>query len=226
MARVALEHVGKKPTDKALTTAAKKMGLKNKDALLARLGSAEMTGSDLVGALYPELLMESTTDDNLPAAEILGLNPGQYAQPGQCCQPLPGERIVGIATRGKGVVFHTIHCKKLALYEDQTNRWMDLHWTKGRSDPVNNVTIQITMANDAGVLGRICTLIGEQNANIADMQFTERKPDFYRMMIEIQVRDVEHLHHVITAVEADSDVADVKRTRARITNSMQQPSKG
>ncbi len=226
LARVALEHVGKKPTDKALTTASKKLGLKNKAALLARLGSAEMTGSDLVGALYPELLMESKTDVDLPAAEILGLNPGQFAQPGQCCQPLPGERIVGIATRGKGVVFHTIHCEKLALYEDQTNRWMDLHWTKGRSDPVNNVTIQITIVNDAGVLGRICTLIGEQNANIADMQFTERKPDFYRMMIEIQVRDVEHLHHVITAVEADSDVADVKRTRARIVNTMSQSSKG
>ena len=71
------------------------------------------------------------------------------------------------------------------------------------------------MANDAGVLGRICTLIGEQNANIADLQFTERKPDFYRMTIEMQVRDVEHLHHVMTAVEADSDVARVIRTRQK-----------
>lgn len=217
LARVALEHVGKKSTDKALTTASKKLGLKNKEALLARLGSAEMTGSDLVGALYPELLMSDNNDTNLPAAEVLGLNPGQFAQPGQCCQPLPGERIVGIATRGKGVVFHTIHCVKLAEYEDQPKRWMDLHWTKGRSDPTNNVTIDVTMANDAGVLGRICTLIGEQNANIADMQFTERKPDYYRMLIEIQVRDVEHLHHVSTAVEADSDVAAVKRARPRLS---------
>jgi RelA/SpoT family (p)ppGpp synthetase len=216
LARVALEHVGKKSTDKALTTAAKKLGLKDKDELLARLGSAEMTGSDLVGALYPELLNITKHDDSLPASEILGLNPGQHAQPGQCCQPLPGERIVGIATRGKGVTFHTIHCEKLAEYEDQSGRWMDLRWTQGRNDPTHNVTIQVTMANDAGVLGRICTLIGEQNANIADLQFTERKPDFYRMTIEIQVRDVEHLHHVITAVEADSDVARVKRTRQRI----------
>jgi RelA/SpoT family (p)ppGpp synthetase len=223
LARVALEHVGKKPTDKALTTAAKKLGYKNKDELLARLGSAEMTGADLVEALYPELLTKKNQDEDLSAAEIMGLNPGQHAQPGQCCQPLPGERIVGIATRGKGVTFHTIHCEKLAEYEDQTNRWMDLHWTQGRNDPTHNVTIQVTMANDAGVLGRICTLIGEQNANIADLQFTERKPDFYRMTIEIQVRDVEHLHHVITAVEADSDVARVKRTRQRIASISAKP---
>jgi len=225
LARVALEHVGKKSTDKALTTAAKKLGLKNKEALLARLGSAEMTGADLVGALYPELLTNGKPETDLPAAEILGLNPGQNAQPGQCCQPLPGERIVGIATRGKGVVFHTIHCEKLAEYEDQSSRWIDLRWTQGRNDPTNNVTIEVTMANDAGVLGRICTLIGEQNANIADLQFTERKPDFYRMTIEIQVRDVEHLHHVITAVEADSDVAHVKRTRQRLHGMQAEPQK-
>ena len=225
LARVALEHVGKKPTDKALTTASKKLGLKNKEALLARLGSAEMTGADLVGALYPELLTNGKPETDLPAAEILGLNPGQYAQPGYCCQPLPGERIVGIATRGKGVVFHTIHCEKLAEYEDQSSRWIDLRWTQGRNDPTNNVTIEVTMANDAGVLGRICTLIGEQNANIADLQFTERKPDFYRMTIEIQVRDVEHLHHVITAVEADSDVAHVKRTRQRLHGMQAEPQK-
>lgn len=226
LARVALEHVGKKSTDKALTTAAKKLGLKNKDVLLARLGGAEMTGSDLVGALYPELMAEGKSDVDLPAAEIIGLNPGQYAQPGQCCQPLPGERIVGIATRGKGVVFHTIHCENLAKYEDQSNRWIDLHWTQGRNEPNNNVTVEVTMANDAGVLGRICTLIGEQNANIADLQFTERKPDFYRMTIEIQVRDVKHLHHVITAVEADSDVANVKRTRQRIMEAVSEPQNG
>ena len=62
------------------------------------------------------------------------------------------------------------------------------------------------MANDAGVLGRICTLIGEQRANITDIVFTDRKPDFYRMVIDIEVRDMEHLTHVLTAIDADSDV--------------------
>ncbi len=217
LARVAFEHVGKKSSDKALTTAANKMGLKDKNDLLARLGSAEMTGSDLVGVLYPELISEEKDDADLPEAKIVGLDPGQFAQPGACCQPLPGERIVGIATRGKGVVFHTMHCERLIEYEDQSSRWMDLQWTDGRSEPVNNATIAVTMANDAGVLGRICTLVGEHNANIANLNFTERKPDFYRMMIEIQVRDVEHLHNVMTAVEADSDVATVKRKRGRKT---------
>lgn len=76
------------------------------------------------------------------------------------------------------------------------------------------------MANDAGVLGRICTLIGEQRANISDIVFTDRKPDFYRMVIDLEVRDVEHLHNVHTALEADSDVAQVTRFRGMVAEAV------
>ena len=68
-------------------------------------------------------------------------------------------------------------------------------------------------SNDAGVLGRICTVIGEQKANISDLKFMERKPDFYRLMIDVDLRDVEHFHMVMTALEAETDVAQVARVR-------------
>jgi (p)ppGpp synthase/HD superfamily hydrolase len=125
--------------------------------------------------------------------------------------PLPGERIVGIATRGHGVLVHRIDCDKLIGYEEEPDRWIDLHWPEGGRMADQNAKIEVTMTNDAGVLGRICTLVGEQNANISDLKFTDRKQDFYRMVIDIEVRDVEHLIHVLTAVEADSDVAQVLR---------------
>ncbi len=71
----------------------------------------------------------------------------------------------------------------------------------------------MTIGNDAGVLGRICTLIGEQKANISDLKFEDRKPDFYRVLVDIELRDAEHLHSVISALEAESDVATVERRR-------------
>ena len=213
LARVALEHIGKKATDKALSTAAKKLGLKNHNEVLLKLGSAELMGVDLVEALYPSLLHQSDKDINQSVAKIVGLDADQYIQGASCCQPLPGERILGIATRGKGVFVHSIHCDTLIDYEDQTDRWIDLTWTKGRSDSVNKVTIEVTMANFSGVLGRICILISEQDSNIIDMHFSDRKQDFYRIAIDIQVRDVEHLENIVTAVEADSDVAQVLQSR-------------
>ncbi len=216
IARVSLERVGKRATDKALETAARRLGLEEGDDVLARLGAAEMTGKELLATLYPELLR----DAGLPKAQdsampvVIGLGSGQEARPAPCCNPIPGERIVGIAVRGKGVVIHAIDCATLVAFEDMPDRWIDLRWADGRGHADHLVRIEVAMANDAGVLGRICTLIGEHRANITNIVFTDRKPDFYRILIDAEVRDMEHLTHILTAIDADSDVAQVRRYRA------------
>jgi GTP pyrophosphokinase len=71
------------------------------------------------------------------------------------------------------------------------------------------------IGNDAGVLGRICTLIGEKKANISDLEFVDRKPDFYRLMINVELRDVEQLHSLMLTLEAESHVAEVVRFREK-----------
>ncbi|MDH3264188.1 MAG: hypothetical protein OEM24_09340, partial [Paracoccaceae bacterium] len=50
-------------------------------------------------------------------------------------------------------------------------------------------------------------------ANISDLHFVDRKPDFYRLLVEVDLRDAEHLHRVMTALEAESDVAAIERHR-------------
>lgn len=169
-------------------------------------------------ALYPELLKKGEVKSKKPVTEVVGLKAGQSHIPGKCCQPLPGERIVGIMVRGRGVVVHAIDCDALVDYEDDQDVWIDIRWTEGMFNADHSSTLEIIMANDAGVLGRICTLIGEHNANIADIHFTERKPDFYRIQIDVQVRDVKHLMHVRTAIEADDDIAAVTRFRNPAAN--------
>ncbi len=211
LARLAFEHVGRKATDKALTTAAKQLGLANSGELLARLGSAELTARDVVTVLYPEAV--SVGDEIEVGSAVVGLNAGQTFERANCCQPVPGERIVGISYRGKGVMIHTIDCHVLEDFAEQSNRWVDLRWHSGRHPAVHSVSLDLTIANDAGVLGRICTLIGEQNANISDLRFLDRKPDFFRLIVDVDLRDVEHLHAVMLVLEADSDVAAISRHR-------------
>ena len=212
LARAAFDHVGKKASEKALRTAAKMLGLNDEEDLLARLGSAELTARRVVEALYPELARADldVVDATRP---VLGLSDDQAFRRAPCCQPVPGERIVGITYRGKGIVAHAIDCPALAEFEEQTERWVDLSWQSGRHAAVHTISFELTIANDAGVLGRICTLIGEQKANISDLRFTDRKPDFYRLVIDVDLRDVEHLHMVMTALEAETDVAQVSRHR-------------
>ncbi len=212
LARVAFENIGKKATSKALDTAARTLGLPDGEELLARLGSAETTSRQVVETLYPELA-SGKGDEVEPGRAVVGLAPGQGFDRAPCCQPVPGERIVGITWRGRGVVVHAIDCPALVEFEEQPDRWVDLAWQGGRHKAVHTVRLMVTIRNDAGVLGRICTLIGEQKANISDLHFVDRKPDFYRLLIEVDLRDAEHLHTVMTALEAESDVAAIERHR-------------
>jgi GTP diphosphokinase / guanosine-3',5'-bis(diphosphate) 3'-diphosphatase len=212
LARAAFDHVGKKASEKALRTAAKMLGLADENDLLARLGSAELPARRVVEILYPELA-QAVAEEVDSKRPVVGLMADQDFRRAQCCQPVPGERIVGITYRGQGVVVHAIDCPALEEFEDQTSRWVDLQWHSGRHKPVFTVSLDLTISNDAGVLGRICTLVGEQKANISDLRFTDRKPDFYRLIIDVDLRDVEHLHMVMTALEAETDVAQISRHR-------------
>jgi guanosine-3',5'-bis(diphosphate) 3'-pyrophosphohydrolase len=212
LARSAFEHVGKKATDKVLETAARHLRLEDRDMLLARLGSAELSGHSVVQAVYPDLVPDVGHQIDKRRA-VIGLEVGQDFDRAPCCQPLPGERIVGITFRGKGVVIHAIDCARLSEYEDQPSRWLDLHWNSGNHPPVYTATLELTISNDAGVLGRVCTLIGEKKANISNLEFLDRKPDFYRLLIYVELRDVEHLHSVMLALEAESHVAAIDRFR-------------
>ena len=138
---------------------------------------------------------------------------------------MPGERIVGVILKGKGIDIHAIHCDSLENFDQESINWIDLSWPQGEAKIAYPSTIMITMVNGAGVLGRICTLVGDMGANIIDMVFMERKQDFYRIRIEIQVSDVEHLLNIITSIEADTDIAEVIRFRQVKKSSKEQETK-
>ncbi|WP_439110250.1 RelA/SpoT family protein [Lentibacter sp.] len=210
IARAAFENVGKKATDKVLATAAKKLRLESAEDVLAQLGSAEIISRNVVQAVYPDLI-EDKSDSVPPERAVIGLSPDQHFQRGTCCQPLPGERIVGITYRGKGVVAHRIDCDRLSDFEDQPDRWLDLHWQSGNHPAVYPVTLELTIGNDAGVLGRVCTLIGESKANISNLVFLDRKPDFYKLRIDVDLKDAEHLHLLSSILEAENNVAQLQR---------------
>ncbi|PID36498.1 MAG: bifunctional (p)ppGpp synthetase/guanosine-3',5'-bis(diphosphate) 3'-pyrophosphohydrolase [Rhodobacterales bacterium] len=210
LARIGFEHVGRELTDKVLETAARQLGLPDKEELLARIGSSELAVRDVIAAVYPEATENGTID---PEDAVIGLEPGQSHEIAQCCQPLPGERIVGIKYPGRGIVVHAIYCEVLEELAEESDRWVDVHWHSGEHAAEHTVSLDVTISNDAGVLGRLCTLIGEQNANISDMRFEDRKPDFFRLVIDVELRDRKHLSEVMLVLEAERDVAEVKRHR-------------
>jgi GTP pyrophosphokinase/guanosine-3',5'-bis(diphosphate) 3'-pyrophosphohydrolase len=212
LARVTFERYAKKATDKALRTAARTLGLPDETELLARIGSAEIPANRVVELLYPALPARDAV--TVPATRpVVGLADDQSLMRAPCCQPVPGERIVGITHRGKGVVAHAMDCPALADFQDAPDRWVDLRWHAGQHAPVHTVTLEVTIANASGVLGRICSVVGDLRTNISDLHFLDKKPDYYRLSIDVDLRDVEQLHTILTALDAETDVASVARLR-------------
>jgi GTP pyrophosphokinase/guanosine-3',5'-bis(diphosphate) 3'-pyrophosphohydrolase len=210
--RAAFEHFGKKATDKALENVAKKLRINDLQELYARLGSAELQPRDVINILFPDFSTVKGPEIDRKLA-VIGLAEGQSFNRRPCCQPLPGERIVGIATSGKGVSVHSIDCPTLISFEDNMDLWLDLHWHAGKHPSIYPITLELTISNDAGVLGRVCTIVGDLGANISDMKFLDRKLDFFKLILTVDLRDVEHLHAILSRLDGEHAVATVSRTR-------------
>ena len=214
IARNAFEKVNKKPTERALVTAAKKIGSKTADDILAALGAAELTGIELMKLIYPEMFKgENLPEYSLDVISFVGLPAGAKGKTAKCCKPLPGERIVGISRKGKGVLIHAIDCQQLIDFEEKNENWLDLRWPEKFGTEGYSSSVIVTLLNKAGVLGKICSLIGEQKANITDIKFFEERADYYIIYIELDVRNIEHLMNILSAITADEDVAEASRHR-------------
>ena len=214
IARNAFEKVNKKPTERALVTAAKKIGSKTADDILAALGAAELTGIELMKLIYPEMFKgENLPEYSSDVISFVGLPAGAKGKTAKCCKPLPGERIVGISRKGKGVLIHAIDCQQLIDFEEKNENWLDLRWPEKFGTEGYSSSVIVTLLNKAGVLGKICSLIGEQKANITDIKFFEERADYYIIYIELDVRNIEHLMNILSAITADEDVAEASRYR-------------
>ncbi len=193
-----------------IRTAVNNLNYSSEKELLAHVGSKKISTNDVIKAVYPEYYKKQEGDDTVPAAQaVVGLKANNTYRRADCCNPVPGEKIVGITQRGKVVSIHAIYCPKLKQFSER--RWEPLSWNSGRHAPIYPVTLEIKMANRAGVLGRICTSIGEQNSNISNLRITDRQHDFYLLEVDVDVRGIGHLHSLQSSIKADSDVSKIVR---------------
>ena len=145
---------------------------------------------------------------------IKGLIPGMAVHYAECCHPLPGDRIVGIAVPGRGLVIHTIDCDALSELGEQSDRWVDVSWESGLAETGHMVgRISLVVANEPGSLGALSTVIAKNDGNISNLKIVNRTPQFWEMTIDVEVRNVKHLTNVIAALRATPAINAAERVR-------------
>jgi GTP pyrophosphokinase len=147
---------------------------------------------------------------------IKGLIPGMAVHYARCCHPLPGDRIIGIVTTGKGVTIHTIDCETLETFADTPERWIDVSWGEGPDSPESHVgRLLITFENKPGGLGTVSTVIGKNGGNIVNLKITNRSLDFWDIILDVFVNDLKHLNNIIAALRATPEITSIERAKGR-----------
>ena len=147
---------------------------------------------------------------------IDGLIPGMAMHFARCCHPLPGDRIVGIVTTGKGVTIHTNDCETLENFADTPERWLDVSWSQDQGDEESHVgRLTLTINNTGGALASLSNVINKNGGNITNLKITNRSLDFWDMYIDVYVSDTQHLNNIVAALRATPEVTSVDRSRGR-----------
>ncbi len=195
--------------------------------LYAAVGEGLITGPQVIEAAFPEAKIKKPKAA-LPSARrgakkgkggdlavpIRGLIPGMAVHLAGCCHPLPGERIVGVVTTGKGVTIHTIDCDALEWFADSPERWLEVSWDIDPDNPEVHVgRLMVVMTNEPGTLGGLSTVIAKNLGNISNLKITNRSIDFFEMQVDIEVQDIKHLTNIIAALRASPTISSVERAR-------------
>ncbi len=196
-------------------------GVETIEDLVASVGEGMRSSGDVLLAVFPGLKRKAIAavrpqamSADGTAIPIRGLIPGMAVHYSSCCHPLPGDRIVGIVTTGKGVSIHTIDCDTLENFADSPERWLDVAWeVDDKASQMFVGRIKVTLSNEPGSLGDLSTAIARNDGNISNLKILSRSIDFFEMEVDVEVRDVKHLSGIIANLRAMPTITSVERTR-------------
>lgn len=213
-------------TTQVIKEAAKVLNMDDLDMLYALVGQGRLDEDEILRAAFPGY--KSNADDKaLPAVHhdwekagtskhaipIHGLEKGSAVHLADCCHPVRGDRIVGIRVSGKGVEVHTIDCAKLHMFDSQPEKWVDLSWESagGDRDAFYAGRLRLDVVNETGALANIADNVAKRGGNIANVEISGRDPEFYVMIVDVEVRDVKHLSDISRALRVNPLIASVER---------------
>ena len=203
---------------------AREMSLKTVDDLLSAVGYARITPKQLLHQLMPKEEVKLDKDEEKAREqEAARAREGKkrtsdsirvrgvedvLVRFAQCCNPVPGDPIVGYISRGRGVTIHTQDCPNVANMEEE--RLLDVSWEDSGHQRLP-VKIKMKCKNQRGVLATVATLLAEEDVNIDSGNFRSDIDGNTEILLTIQVRDTTHLYEAIEKLRKLPPVMEVIR---------------
>jgi guanosine-3',5'-bis(diphosphate) 3'-pyrophosphohydrolase len=171
--------------------------------VIKELSEIEQT-ADILEATVPAQQAKPSTD----AVEVVGLK-GLLSTMARCCNPMPGDQIVGYITRGRGATIHRQDCPNILRRKD-TERLLQVDW--GKVERTFPVQATVKAYDRQGLMGDISTLLQNEGVNIADVSVNYNRT-VADIKLVIEIRDLAQLSRVLTRIESLPNVLEAQRTR-------------
>jgi guanosine-3',5'-bis(diphosphate) 3'-pyrophosphohydrolase len=189
-------------------------GAKTRAELHADIG----LGKRLAAVVAASLLQRSgsaPSEQQMPGTILIRGTEGMAAQLARCCNPIPGDPVIGLVSKGQGIVIHTQDCPVIRKSRHESDRWVDVQWDDKtrRSFLVN---IRLSVANERGVLARVAGGIAEAGSNIDNVSVEQSDSSAYSTMnFTLQVTNRFHLAQIMKRLRLIPEVVRIVRVKGQ-----------
>ncbi|MGH7568247.1 MAG: RelA/SpoT family protein [Gemmatimonadales bacterium] len=209
------------PDDDRLRQAAVTLSIGSGEQLQAAVGRGDLPLGQVIRALYPDLAPEELQPPKPTAfgrvierlrlgrgIRIQGVD-GLMVRYAQCCQPVPGDVVVGYVTQGRGISIHRSDCPNLLTLSTEAERRVEIDWQESKGE-VFVVRLAVGGEDRRGLYADICEAISETGTNIRSAELASRDGAVFGSIL-VEVENQTHLHKVLRAIRRVKGVTETAR---------------
>lgn len=190
-------------------------GAKSRDEILADIGLGKRLNIVVARALASVNEVPAERKHTQMGSMVIRGSEGMAVQFAQCCGPIPGDPILGVIHKGKGLIVHTHDCPEIAQFRADPDKWLDVEWDP-ETHRLFNVRIQAIVANQRGVLAKVAASIAEAGSNIENVNMEDDGNSAYTtIQFTLQVESRPHLARVMRALRQIPEVTRIIRPKGR-----------
>lgn len=144
---------------------------------------------------------------------VKGLIPGMAIHYAGCCHPIPGDEIVGVVHTGKGITIHNKSCEFLKHLSAKEFDPIPLNWDYDGTGMYSTRVIA-KLENEPGVLAVLSSEFAKESCNITNFKITNRNPEIFEVIIDIEVSNKEHLNNVLASLRIRKEIIEIERYKS------------
>jgi RelA/SpoT family (p)ppGpp synthetase len=186
-------------------------GAKSRNEVLADIG----LGKRLAAIVARKLLALSDhppAQGKQPGAIVIHGSEGMAVQFSKCCNPIPGDPILGFIKKGQGLIVHTHDCLTARRSRGDPDKWIDVEWDPD-TDRMFDVTIRVVVLDQRGVLAKVAAAIAGAGCNIANVSVDTDRSMYATNLFTVQVSNRMHLAKMMRALRHVQEVVRIARVK-------------